>query len=122
MRKTLNKLLTAGAVGLAVAGCGGDTSAFFKKEKLMDPYIVTIGNNGFARYIRITQVSDSGKLEGPFLSANDQNKDGRFDEIILRYLPKGNPMEKYASLDSLNALYDKVLNSDSLNQKPEAPK
>jgi hypothetical protein len=100
----LNRLgVGAGMLASAVGfnGCG-DFSDNFLKEGEYDGYEVEIGKSGGMKYIRI----DSKERYG--ITAKDVGyDDGRFDEIFIN-LPSGHPLEEYANLQKLEAIYDSV--------------
>lgn len=78
----------------------------FTKEGEFKGYPVRVGVKNEGRRITIYSNSFDSKSK---LTALDTDNDGRFDEVYLRNLEKGHPLEQYEPLDSLNKIYDEVL-------------
>ncbi len=110
MKKGIISLIGAGVLGLGLNGCINKYE-FFSKTLKKEGFEMHAWSNGMGVNFRI----DYGKenIDEPHLYALDKwidsIPDGRFDEIYLRNVPKGDKLEKYANLDSLNVLYNEVL-------------
>ena len=116
MRKSLlNRTLKATALSLGMLALGYGVQQTYKfgkqiverkgfvKEGTYQGYKTIAGKDGASRKITI--------LDGDnYLSALDweNNGIGRFDEIHLRSLPQGHPLEKLANLDELERAYASV--------------
>ena len=109
MRKTLRKLVGGIALvgSLAGAGCG-EKIDYMGKEAIIGGYHISITNGHLGGHIIVRESNDT-TFKGPFLTAWDNNRDGRLDEINLKHLPKGHQIEKYANLDSLESLWKRVV-------------
>ena len=104
MRKTLRNVVTIGALGLATAGCNGNH--YMRNQAPVDGYNVSVTLNRMGRNISIVDTSFKSAFQ--YLFGRDNDKDGRFDEIILNRIPEGHSLEAYANLDSLEAMWKRV--------------
>lgn len=94
----------------SVGGCKEivrDTSRDFGKEGKVNDYDAVAFIDGEGRHLTIMggDLPDSG-----YITALDRDNDGRFDEIKLRYMRKGHPLETYASLERLEQAYNSIVN------------
>jgi hypothetical protein len=109
-KKKLLSLIAAPIFGLGLNGCMNKYEPFDKTLK-KDGFEMHAWSNGSGVNLRL----DYGKenIDEPHLYALDkwgnENPDGRFDEIFLKNVPRGDKLEKYANLDSLTVLYKEVL-------------
>tara|TARA_Y100000310_G_scaffold330982_1_gene403708 strand:- start:237 stop:560 length:324 start_codon:yes stop_codon:yes gene_type:complete len=103
-----SRLLALGLAALAIVapGCRNDSEDFRKTGKF-GHYDVTIAIDGEGRKISMRK---SGTSAG--INAIDVDNDERFDNIQLRRVPKGDPLEQYTNLRHLETVYDYVLEGD----------
>jgi len=108
MKKTFRKTALAGLTSLALVidGCNSGKD-IMQREAIMGNYKILFSIDGLGRHLVIKEGSDSTNT--PFLFAKDHGKDGRFDEINLHYVPRGNPLEAYANIDSLETIWNRVI-------------
>jgi hypothetical protein len=106
--KTLSKVLGMSALILGLSGCLPkpsygiyDNHPFRLKEYL----------NGKVLTLYSDQESAQCDCDSSYIKFSDENKDGRFDSVILNKVKLGDALEKYASLESgqkiLNSIIDK---------------
>ncbi|MFC1685633.1 hypothetical protein ACFLZZ_01265 [Nanoarchaeota archaeon] len=87
----------------------------YSKEGKVGKYRATIDLGGFdyRRWIRIFpgDASDRSVLYG-----RDEDNDGRLDEVVLQYIPKGHDLEKYADVKTLDKIYRQIVLDDVKKQ------
>ena len=106
MKTTLALLaVTLAGLGFLLGGCRDDSQDFEKIGTIEGKYRATIGINGNGR-----RVSIGDKDSGRFMYAEDFENDGRLDKLQLIDIPKGSPIEKYASLEAMERVYQEVKN------------
>jgi len=110
--KNLKNLIKTGLISLPLilGGCR-DFSNDFAKYKEKDGLVMKAWVDGMGRHFRIDYGTN--ELYGSYIYALDRidspdSTDGRFDEIKLYGVPKGDKLEKYANLDSITKLYNEV--------------
>ena len=112
MTNTLRSLVTAGILGVAVAGCNLPQFPIYGNLTTKEGYKVSGTEDGMGRHLVIEDSyltsSAKGLLGHDFLTVWDRDNDGRFDEINLSYLPKGHPIEAYATLNKLDSLWKRL--------------
>lgn len=112
LKDKVTSALKVGAVSLVgilpilSTGC-----TYYSKEGSFRGYRVNTSIDGSQRRILIQDPKPENPIFYIGISATDEDVDGRFDRIYLN-IPKGHPLEKYASLDSLEAAYQSVTNQD----------
>jgi len=90
-------------VALAVAGMGiggCEKSTDFVRDSTYKGYVTRIAKDGAGRHVNIYEGKDSEQR----VYACDRDNDGRFDEIRI-YVPKGHPLENFATLETLEDAY-----------------
>ena len=95
MRNLKNLILIA---GLSLAGCRDASNDFVYRGKIEDYNAVACFDG-----VKRIAIMDGKNC----ISARDFAGVGRFNEISLS-LPKGHALEKYASLEKLEEVYDKL--------------
>jgi len=95
------KLITALGICVVLVGCGPNPN--FRTEGEYKGYRVTASIEGAGTVRRVA----IGKKDGGYISAEDMENDGRFDTIHLM-VPKGDPLEALANIDSLEEAYRTV--------------
>ena len=103
--RTQSKLATLVLGALAgLAGCNQHVDSYNKGK--VDGYdaIAFVDGGGRRLTILAGKEYDNGRL-----TAYDGNNDVRFVEISLTDLPRGHPLEAYASLDKLEQVYTNIV-------------
>ena len=90
------------ANGMGIGGCRDDASTDFVRDSNYKGYTTRTSKDGAGRRIFICEANDPEK----YIFANDYDVDGRFDEIRIR-VPKGHPLEKFSTLETLEDAYGK---------------
>ena len=88
------------AAGAGIGGCRDDASTDFVRDSTYKGYTTRTSKDGAGRRIFISEANDKEK----YIFANDYDFDGRFDAIRI-CVPKGHPLEKYATLKTLEDAY-----------------
>ena len=114
--KTIAKILFPVILAIGLGSCVGPSSENINKYMEKDGLIVKTWVDGMGRHLRIDYKEGESSYER-YLHAMDWKEregtfDGRFDEVTLRNVPKGDLLEKYVNLDSLNGLYKEVIESE----------
>lgn len=99
--KNLVKIAFVSLIGLT--GCR-DMSNDFDKKGNFRGYPARAGISPYGRHVRL----DADENQTTYILAIDMLNDGQFEEIRLRNLPSGHPLEKYADLDSLELAYKQI--------------
>ena len=94
----------AGLLTASIVGCGPSVPEQHKQGRFRG-FEVTVDIGWFGpRNIKLEDKT--ANYRATFLIARDRSRgslpDGRFDEISLKYVPKGHILERYANLDSLD--------------------
>jgi len=111
----------AGLLTASIVGCGPSVPEQHKQGRFRG-FEVTVDIGWFGpRNIKLEDKT--ANYRATFLIARDRSRgslpDGRFDEISLKYVPKGHILERYANLDSLELAYQTVM--DKVNvEEPES--
>jgi hypothetical protein len=113
----MKKLITLLSIPL-IAGLSAcrDYSHDFCKYIERDDLIIQSERGIAGNILRIMEKEHINDFHPRYLTAKDNEPitdgepigDGRFDEIKLWGIPKGNELEKYANLDSVTKLYNEV--------------
>ena len=108
MKKSLiTKFVLPIALVGGLSGCTNrDFSQDFTKHTDYKGYDAIIYISAGKRKLILSERNDP-RL-GHYLSGEDRNNDERFDSVHLNDLPKGHPLEQYASLDSLEKVYNEI--------------
>ena len=114
----MKKLITLVSIPLIAATVNScrDFSSDFCKYKERDNLIIQAEKGTSGNVLRIMEKEHTNDFHPRYLTAKDNEPiiegepigDGRFDEIKLWGIPKGNELEKYANLDSVTKLYNEV--------------
>ena len=104
--KNLLRTAIAPVIATGLIACT-DTSDDFAKKGNFKEYEVYIWENSGERHISMQDKNQDVDF-GPYLYAIDKDNDGRFDEIKLKRIPKGDSLEKYANLNSLEEIYKQI--------------
>ncbi len=102
MKNTKLVALALGALVGAGIGCR-DSSKHFRKEGTVNGYRAIAGVDSEGRKLTLW-------AEGERFHAVDVNNDGRFDQIFLRNVPMGSPLENYASIEAAEKAYQNIAN------------
>jgi len=105
MKNLIKKIALTGLGILALSGCGEKEPTKEIKSKFKG-YDVKIFYNQHTRLISVSEDSSDNIIYGRDWIT--QEKDSKFNEIRIK-VQKGHDLEKYAYPDSLEMIYDKVL-------------
>jgi len=103
MTNLRNILAGLGVVG-SLVGCR-DMSKDFSKIEINGGYEFFASFDGSGRN---AGINDTAGTFGYAVTGADRNNDGRFDIINLNFVPKGDPIEAYANLDSLESIWNRL--------------
>ena len=108
----------AGLLTTSVVGCGPRVPEQHNQGRFRD-FEVTIDIDLWGpRNIKLEDKT--ANYRQTFLTASDRSEgslpDGRFDEISLKYVPKGHILERYANLDSLELAYQTVMDKVNVDE------
>lgn len=99
----------AGLVALGLSGCADRSHNFLNKE-IVGNYEFSRSLDGRGRIVNVIDTANSFRS----VYGRDDNNDGRFDEIgFSAEVPKGSPLEAYANLDSLEAIWNRLAPKDT---------
>lgn len=105
MSKRLQGLMVGSVLALAACGRVKDPQDFSSMSDMQignDIYAVHATRNFGRRDLTISKVRDDKSIH---LTAQDIDCDGRFDDVTLRNVPKGHPLEQYVDLGKLEKVY-----------------
>lgn len=91
MKKSLTRILGIGALIIGLSGCQGTI-----QRGTFEDYPFQYGEG--INYP--TLLIYSRDKNGGYISFEDVNNDGRFDNVVLLGVKKGDPVEAYANLEA----------------------
>ncbi|HLC73777.1 MAG TPA: hypothetical protein VJH20_04040 [Candidatus Nanoarchaeia archaeon] len=108
----------AGLLSTSMAGCEPNVPELHQQGRFRD-FEVTVDIDWLGpRNIKLEDNTQSYRKT--YLTASDRSEgslpDGRFDEISLKYVPKGHILERYANLDSLELAYQTVMDKVNVDE------
>jgi hypothetical protein len=78
---------------------------YFVKTGTFRGYPAKIRVNGMGRIVTISRSASEPNI---YVTALDRGNDGRFDELRLNHVPKGDPLEGFANFQTLEDAYKEV--------------
>jgi len=82
------------------------------KEANYQTYAGEARENKFYRKLLLRDARDEKRSGSSCIVAQDFNNDGRFDDIRLFGVPKGNSLEQYVNLEKLEDAYQAIINTN----------
>lgn len=119
MKNKLINYLAIPLVAFGIVGCEHNSHNYTKCKKHKG-YIITAWRNECGSNLRIENKNHA------YVYALDRSYEGmpgyeKFNEIRLKDIPKGDSLEKFANLDTINKLFKEVretgCNCDSIKQR-----
>jgi hypothetical protein len=108
----INKGIATLCMIAALAGCSKNPEHFTKKFDYKG-YNAWIEHKNNGR--KITLIEKTKDFYKPAVWAQDNENDGRWDRLELVDVPKGHPLEEYASFEKLEQAYQAV--TESVNKQ-----
>ena len=113
----MRKLITLLSIPVFVFGlgsCNQDDTQYVRKHKVIDGFTMIAFGNAVGNHFSMYKESNTQKAVRPTLIGSDlygidTKPDGRFDEMKLISVPKGDVLERYANLDSISKYFKEVI-------------
>ena len=106
MKNTLTKIIAGTALISGLAGCDlRDSSNDFKVKDTANGYEFTALHNENGKTVVVTKIPVTTRLPSTVYA---EGLFENFELIKSSRIPKGNPMEAYMNLDSINDIYDRL--------------